>query len=89
MDTNAVREIVRTSEDDIREWMAGYIARLRGIDKATIAAATRFEDLGLDSMMVIVMTEEMGTWLGRGIAPTAAYDHPTVGEFARFVAAGG
>jgi acyl carrier protein len=87
MDKNDASEIDRLTDSDIREWMTGYIARLRGIEKSRIGGATRFEDLGLDSMMVIIMTEEMGNWLGRAIEPTAAYDHPTIGDFARFVAA--
>jgi acyl carrier protein len=70
---------------EISAWITGYIARLLGRPETTINRALTFDEVGLDSMMVIVMTEELGTWLRRDIDPTSAYDYPTIEEFAAHV----
>ena len=68
-------------------WLIDYIARLLGIERTKISSKSRFDTLGLDSMMVVVLTEEMGSWLGRDIDPIAVYEFPVIDDFARYVAA--
>jgi acyl carrier protein len=72
---------------EISAWIISYVARLLGCSEATIDRARTFDEIGLDSMMVIVMTEELGTWVRRDIDPTKAYDYPTIESFAAHVSA--
>ncbi len=71
---------------DIENWMVGYVSRVLGTERAKIDTARYFNQNGLDSMTTIVMTEELGKWLGREIEPTLAYDHPSIQRFAAYLA---
>lgn len=88
MEQETLRGDVRPSEvtsPEIRTWMVDYVARLLGIEQRAVQTDKFFNEIGLDSMMVIVMTEELGKRLGREIEPTLAYDHPTIDRFAAYL----
>ncbi|WP_352474810.1 MULTISPECIES: acyl carrier protein [unclassified Mesorhizobium] len=70
---------------EIKDWITSYIARLLDLKPSTIGRTQTFDEIGLDSMMTIVMTEELGLWLGREIDPTSAYDHPTIERFSTHI----
>src|ERR1700694_861894 len=61
---------------EVEAWIIAYVARLLGYPEATIGRGRSFKEIGLDSMMVVVMTEELGGWLRRDIDPTTAYSYP-------------
>jgi polyketide synthase 12/myxalamid-type polyketide synthase MxaF len=90
MDQNTISELDRgtaaRTQADIKDWIIGYVSRLLAVERSAIDSAATFDQLGMDSMMVIVMTEELGTWVGRSIEPTSAYDHPSIDRFAKYVA---
>lgn len=73
------------SEEEIRTWLVAYLHKLLkkrgGVDNDR-----RFAEMGLDSMMVIVLTEELSVWMWRKIDPLVAYDHPTINKLARYLA---
>lgn len=73
------------SEEEIRAWLVAYLQKLLkkrgGVDNDR-----RFPDMGLDSMMLIVLTEELSVWMWRKIDPLVAYDHPSINKLARYLA---
>jgi acyl carrier protein len=44
-----------------------------------------FDELGLDSVALVTLTEEVGRWLGVDVDPLSPYDHVTIVEFADFL----
>jgi acyl carrier protein len=74
---------------DIENWMIGYVSRVIGVDRSKVDPVRYFNDNGLDSMTTILMTEELGHWLGREIEPTLAYDHPSIQRFSAHLATQG
>jgi acyl carrier protein len=69
------------NRDAINAWIVQYIARLLECPANAVDCNKTFDQLGLDSMMLVVMSEDLGRWLRRDIDPTAAYDHPTIDRF--------
>jgi acyl carrier protein len=74
--------------DEIRNWLIAYCARTLGIDKGTIDADKPFDELGLESLTLVVLTEELAQLTGRDIDPVSPYDYPTINALAMFVATG-
>ena len=71
------------SFEDISEWIAAYLAKRAGVDRAAIDPAERFQRLGLDSMGATAMLLELGLILGLPLSPTLAWEHPTPIALAR------
>jgi acyl carrier protein len=42
--------------------------------------------LGVDSTEAVVISGELQEWLGRRVAPTALWDHPTIDALAEHLA---
>jgi len=72
---------------EVEAWIVAYVSRLLALPEHTIGRGRTFKEIGLDSMMVVVMTEELGAWLRRDIDPTTAYNYPTIRTFAADVLA--
>ncbi|AEG91558.1 acyl carrier protein [Ramlibacter tataouinensis] len=94
MNTEVENDVVdrvsaKPSATDIENWMVSYVSRVLGVDRARIDPGRYFNNNGLDSLTTIVMTEELGRWLGREIDPTLPYDHPSIRRFAAYLAAQG
>jgi acyl carrier protein len=71
---------------DIEEWMVSYVCRVLNVEKSKVDPSRYFNQNGLDSMLLIAMTEELGSWLGQEIEPTLAYDHPSIKNFSAHLA---
>ncbi|WP_438487969.1 SDR family NAD(P)-dependent oxidoreductase [Streptomyces sp. S186] len=69
-----------------REQVIAALAARLGADPAELDPDTRFSELGLDSAGATALAAELSRRLGRPLPSTAAWDHPTAGELARFLA---
>lgn len=90
MNTEVANDVIdrvsaKPSAADIESWMIAYVSRVLGIDRAKIDPTRYFNNNGLDSLTTIVMTEELGRWLGREIEPTLPYDHPSIRRFSAYL----
>ncbi len=74
------------SEADIRQWLLARIAAEAGLDVQCIDADVPFSENGLHSVKLLSMLGELNEWLGAGIDPTLAWEHPTPAALARFLA---
>lgn len=81
---------MRRSIDDakIREWLIAYVAASQEIPANRIDAAASFDELGLDSVAIVTMTEDLGRWLDRTVDPLTPYDHVTITDLADFLGDG-
>jgi|ERR1051325_11187128 acyl carrier protein len=69
------------------DWMKKYLADLSGIEVADIDIHSTFDRYGIDSYQGVVITHELGLWLGRQIDASDAFEHPSIHELAEFLAA--
>ncbi len=94
MNTDVANDVVdrvsaKPTAADIENWMINYVSRVLDVDRAKINPTRYFNNNGLDSLTTIVMTEELGRWLGREIDPTLPYDHPSIKRFSAYLATRG
>jgi acyl carrier protein len=66
----------------ITDWLIDYLAKKRELDPNTITPETAFAELGLDSLGHVILTEDIGNWLGQDIDPHSAYEQETILAFA-------
>jgi acyl carrier protein len=85
-----LEEVIVTAipgEQEIGDWLAGYVGELLARPAAQIDRDTAFDCFGLDSATAIGITGELEEWLGISIDPGAAEDYPTIRLLGRHLAA--
>ena len=70
----------------IREWIVSYMSNLLEIEPDEVDVETTFARYGLDSSAAIVLTGDLGDWLGIQLDPTLVYDYPTIAAIADYLA---
>ncbi|MBH8561392.1 acyl carrier protein [Nostoc sp. CENA67] len=70
----------------IKEWLVQYLSELLEISADKIDAKNTFERYGLDSSAAMVLTGDLGDWLGKELDPTLVYDYPTIAALAEHLA---
>ncbi|MCB9673489.1 MAG: AMP-binding protein [Alphaproteobacteria bacterium] len=68
---------------DLRELMVRATAALVGLDPRDIETDQPFKELGLDSVTAVELVDTLGKTLGRELAATLLWDHPTIDALAR------
>jgi acyl carrier protein len=74
------------SVNDICEWLTGYLAKTLRIECDEIDLETKFDTYSMDSLVLVVMTEDLGEWMGKPIDPTVPFEHPTIQSLAEYLA---
>jgi acyl carrier protein len=77
------RAPVGASEEQVREWLVAYVARLLDIDPHEVDAATPLERYGLDSAAAVALTGDLAKWLGIDLEPDLIRGRPTIDGVAR------
>ena len=76
-------------EAEIRDWCIDYLGRtLEGVEQP-ITPDMSFARLGLDSANSMHFMVELEEWLGYELNPEAIFEHPTIADLARYLAAEG
>ncbi|MBD2626299.1 acyl carrier protein [Trichormus variabilis] len=70
----------------ISTWLVSYMSDLLEIEPDEVDVETTFARFGLDSSAAVILTGDLGTWLGKEIEPTVMYDYPTIAKLAEYVA---
>ena len=70
------------SADEVRGWLRARIARRVGLRPEEVPSDQPVTRLGVDSTEAVVISGELQEWLGRRVAPTALWDHPTIDALA-------
>ncbi len=60
--------------DQVRGWIAGRL----GIPASAVPVDVPLRDLGLDSLQLMELAEALSGWVGRSVAPSDLFAHPTV-----------
>jgi cyclopropane-fatty-acyl-phospholipid synthase len=64
------------------------VAQLTATAPEEVDVELTFDQLGIDSLAIVELMEELGAWLGGGLEPTLAWDHPTIARLALHLAGG-
>ena len=71
--------------DDVERWLCKSLSNLLGLDPNRIDPNSSLDRFGLDSLMAVGLTEELGRWLGRELEPTLFFDCGSIRAIARRV----
>jgi acyl carrier protein len=74
------------SREEIRGWLQERVSRRLGVKPAQVPTGEPTTRLGVDSTEAVVISGELQEWLGRRVAPTALWDHPTIDALAEHLA---
>jgi len=66
------------SATEVREWLRVRLSGRLKLRPEEIAADQPVTRLGVDSTEAVVISGELQEWLGKRVAPTALWDHPTI-----------
>src|SRR6478736_1891038 len=70
----------------LQAWLVTRVAALLQAPAATIDPRAPLQTLGLDSLAAVTLSGELEQHLGRSVAPTIVYDHPTIERLAQHFA---
>ncbi len=73
------------STAEIEQWFVTYLAQEMQVSEDEIDVEAPFDQLAIDSAIVISMTGDLEDWLGRTIDPTLVYDYPTIASFSQYL----
>ncbi|HEX8650761.1 MAG TPA: amino acid adenylation domain-containing protein [Pyrinomonadaceae bacterium] len=74
------------SVEVIREWLLAKLSQQLGVSPKNLDVRQPFAHLGLDSVIAISLASELENWLGRPVAPTLAWEYPTIESLAGHLA---
>jgi phthiocerol/phenolphthiocerol synthesis type-I polyketide synthase B len=72
-------------EEALRHWLADYLVTNIGCSPYDIDFDASMNDLGLGSRDAVVLSGELSELLGRRVSPVEFWQHPTIGDLARFL----
>jgi len=71
----------------IRKRCVEYLALTLGLSNEEIEPDVNFARLGLDSANSVYLIVELEEWLGLELTPDLLFEHPTISDLARYLAA--
>lgn len=74
------------SVEDIQTWFVSKLAEELGLKPDEIDVHEPFASYGLDSMTMVTLSGDLEEWLGLRLAPTLAWDYPTIEALAQYLA---
>ncbi len=71
---------------EIVGWLVARLAATLNLDASAVDLHRPFASFGLGSLQAVGLAGDLEEWLGRPLAPTLIYDHPTIETLARHLA---
>jgi acyl carrier protein len=71
-------DAVGPTVEEIRNWLAVYVADVLDMRPEEVSVSTPFERLGLDSAAGVALTGDLAAWLGRELDPNLTGELPTI-----------
>jgi len=70
----------------IQSWLTANLAERLKVEPGNLRTDEPFTSYGLDSVIAISLSSEMEDWLGRRLAPSLMWDHPTIASLSEHLA---
>jgi len=70
----------------IRRWLVAKIAEELAVDEERIDVGVELSKLGLDSAQAVVLSGDLGRYVGVKLSATLVWDYPTIEKLAEHVA---
>jgi amino acid adenylation domain-containing protein/non-ribosomal peptide synthase protein (TIGR01720 family) len=87
-ETSPISEVIDHSQPPtittIQNWLITHIAEKLKVAPTEIDVRAPLAHYGLDSLMAVSLSEELGTWLDCHISPTVVYDYPNIQAIAEY-----
>ena len=71
--------------DALQAWIVDRLALMLGVKSQDIGVNEPLSDYGLESVEAIALSGELSDLLNRKLAPTLAWDYPTIAALAAFL----
>jgi natural product biosynthesis luciferase-like monooxygenase protein len=84
----AVAPSAARAREALTEWLVQEVARQAGLTPSVIDPHAPFSRYGLDSVQSVALAGALQARLGHEIAPTVAYDHPSIASLAAHLTGG-
>ncbi len=78
-------DIAAAAHSDIEEFIVGFLAQRLDVDASLIEREVSFDRLGVDSVIAVGLTSELGDRIEKTVQPTLLYKHTTVSALSRAV----
>jgi acyl-CoA synthetase (AMP-forming)/AMP-acid ligase II/cyclopropane fatty-acyl-phospholipid synthase-like methyltransferase len=87
LDVECTANAESVTSSEIEHWVSARVAKLLGIAAADVDRRRAVASLGLDSLQIVELTEDLSRWLGRDVPPNFGWAHPTLAGAASALAA--
>ncbi|XXY19857.1 SDR family NAD(P)-dependent oxidoreductase [Sorangium sp. So ce216] len=81
-------QTIAHTADAVRTWLISELAKRARVDERAVDVRERFNRYGLDSMGAAGLLADLASMLGRPVAPTLVWDHPTIESLTRYLVEG-
>jgi aspartate racemase len=71
--------------ESIETWIAKWLADELGIQVDLINTRKSFVKYGIDSLTLLMLTDDLGLWLQRRLPPTLAWEHNSIEAIAQYL----
>ena len=82
----STRSVDRPDATALASWIAAKVAGPLGVEPSEVDVRAPFASFGLGSLRAVELAGELEEWLGRPLAATLLYEHPTIEALARHLA---
>jgi len=72
---------------EIELWLRSTIAELLDVESNEVDIRARFARFGIDSAAALIITDMLSEWLALEFEPSLLYEHETIEQLARYLAA--
>jgi acyl carrier protein len=71
---------------EITDWIGSWLTRELRLSSGQIELNKKFVQYGMDSIHATMLVSDLEEYVGRGLSPTLAWDHPTPQDLAAYLA---
>ena len=73
---------------ELTDWIGDWLCREIGMERGQLQPTTTFAQYGMDSIQAMMLVGDLEEHLRRRLAPTLAWDYPTLETLAAHLAQG-
>lgn len=75
----------QSSQSNIQKWLLHKVAQCFKVSVDAVSIDEPIDKLGMDSMIAVQLSSDIGSWLNMEISQTLLYDYPTIKSLASYL----